>query len=257
MIEKAYIHEYGNKKLEPEHQDVIDVLEKRNIGYELFTDKKIFRNQLNIDGTTFVAGNHFVFSSIFRKYKINPPTDCYPQCLRPYLLRNVWTTTIRDLLKNMDGELQPVFVKPKSDTKLFTGFRMESASDLYLLADFPKNTELYCSQSVDWKAEYRVFVNQSKIVGIRLYDGDEQYQPDMEVIRNAVQDLENSEEKTGGYGIDFGVLSDGRTALVEWNDGYALGSYGLDKEIYTDLLLERWSEIADSLSKSGIQNKKL
>ncbi|WP_153395736.1 ATP-grasp domain-containing protein [Chryseobacterium vaccae] len=247
MIEKAYIHEYGNKKLEPEHQDVIDVLEKRNIGYELFTDKKIFRNQLNIDRTTFVAGNHFVFSSIFKKYKINPPSDCYPQCLHQYLQRNIWTTTIHELSRNIDGELAPVFVKPKSDTKLFTGFRMESVSDFYLLSEFSKNTELYCSQLVDWKAEYRVFVNNSKIVGIQLYNGDDKYKLDMEVIRNAINDLENSKEKTRGYGIDFGILSNGSTALVEWNDGYALGSYGLDKEIYTDLLLERWLEIADAI----------
>lgn len=29
-----------------------------------------------------------------------------------------------------------------------------------------------------------------------------------------------------GYGIDFGVTDDGRTLLIEVNDGYALGSYG-------------------------------
>ncbi len=71
MIEKAYIHEYGNKKLEPEHQDVIDVLEKRFINYELFTNKKILRNQLFIDHTTFIAGDHFVFSYIFKNTGCN------------------------------------------------------------------------------------------------------------------------------------------------------------------------------------------
>ncbi|MDR2237894.1 MAG: ATP-grasp domain-containing protein [Chryseobacterium sp.] len=243
MIEKAFIHEYGNKKVEPEHQDVMDVLEKRNIGYELFTDKKIFRNQLNIDKTTFMVGNHFVFSSLFKKYKIKPPCSCYPQSLKKYLQRNIWETTIHDLCKDSDRDITPVFVKPKSDTKLFTGFTIESAADLYRLSEFSKNTAIYCSPIVTWKAEYRVFVNHSKIVGMQLYDGDENEQPDMDIIRNAVNDLENSEEKTCGYGIDFGILSNGKTALVEWNDGYALGSYGLDKELYTDLLIARWSEI--------------
>ncbi|MGN7864625.1 ATP-grasp domain-containing protein [Chryseobacterium sp. 22458] len=243
MIEKAYIHEYGNKKLEPEHQDVIDVLEKRFINYELFTNKKILRNQLFIDHTTFIAGDHFVFSYIFRKYGLQPPADCYPKALQHYLKRDIRETTIRNLSNSFDGNIPYIFVKPKLKTKLFTGFTIESPLDLYRLMEFPGNTELYYSPIVDWKAEYRVFVNNSKIVGIKRYNGDEGYEPDMTVVQNAVHDLENSEECTKAYGIDFGILSTGDTALVEWNDGYALGSYGLDKEVYTDLLLARWSEI--------------
>lgn len=46
-----------------------------------------------------------------------------------------------------------------------------------------------------------------------------------------------------GYGIDFGVLADGRTALVEVNDGYGLGNYGLAKETYLDLCVARWQEL--------------
>lgn len=250
MIKKAYIHAYGNKKLEPEHQDVINVLEKRNIEYELFTDKKILRNQLSIDNTTFIAGNHFVFSYIFKKYNILSPSDCYPKSLRNYLKRNIREITIQELSNSYDEGIPSIFVKPKSKTKLFTGFTIESSLDFYRLAEFPKSTVLYCSPIVNWQAEYRVFVNHSKIVGIKRYSGDEKYELDMTIVKNAVQDLENSEEGTHAYGIDFGILSTGETALVEWNDGYALGSYGLDQEIYTDLLLERWSEIMNKISPS-------
>lgn len=250
MIKKAYIHEYGNSKLEPEHRDVMEILKKRGIECELFTDKKIFRNQLNIDDTTFIAGNHSVFSSLFKKYKVNAPTNCYPKSLTQYLQRNVWETTIRDFSRNFDGNVPHLFVKPKSDTKLFTGFIMESILDFHQLLEYPKNTELYCSSTVDWKAEYRVFVNNSKVVGIQLYSGDGQYGLNMDMVQSAVNDLSNSGEATKGYGIDFGILSNGSTALVEWNDGFALGSYGLDKEIYTDLLLERWNEILDNLFHS-------
>ncbi len=65
----------------------------------------------------------------------------------------------------------------------------------------------------------------------------------MNMVKTAIKDFENSDERTDAYGIDFGILKSGETALVEWNDGYALGSYGLDKEIYTDLILSRWEEI--------------
>lgn len=48
---------------------------------------------------------------------------------------------------------------------------------------------------------------------------------------------------TDGYGIDFGVLLNGETALVEWNDCTALGNYGLEPEAYTNLFLARWEQI--------------
>ena len=46
------------------------------------------------------------------------------------------------------------------------------------------------------------------------------------------------------YGLDFGVTADGRTLLVEANDGFALGCYGLDPVIYAEMLEARWCELA-------------
>ncbi|MGH1519817.1 ATP-grasp domain-containing protein [Chryseobacterium sp. JK1] len=250
MISKAYIHEYGNQKLEREHEDVISILESRNIPFELFTDKKVSRNLLSLDNSTFIVGNHFVFSSIFKKYKIKVPSNCYPKSLQKYLHRNVRETTVRELALNFSEDIPSIFVKPRSRTKLFTGFTVASSLDVYRLVELPKNTELYIAPVVEWKSEYRVFVNNSKVVGIKKYSGEDLYTLDMTVVENAINDLENSEEKTQGYGIDFGILSTGETALVEWNDGYALGSYGLDKEIYTDLLLARWVEILNHMFPS-------
>ncbi|MGW4531036.1 ATP-grasp domain-containing protein [Nocardia sp. NPDC004340] len=48
------------------------------------------------------------------------------------------------------------------------------------------------------------------------------------------------------YGIDFGVLSTGENALVEANDGYALGAYAITADRYTELIMRRWSELLAS-----------
>lgn len=50
--------------------------------------------------------------------------------------------------------------------------------------------------------------------------------PDPAVIKLSLADFGNA--VPSGYGIDFGVLTDGRTVLGEVNDGYALGSCGLN-----------------------------
>jgi hypothetical protein len=38
-------------------------------------------------------------------------------------------------------------------------------------------------------------------------------------------------------------LAQGDTALIELNDGFSLGSYGLDRSVYADLILARWTEL--------------
>ena len=65
----------------------------------------------------------------------------------------------------------------------------------------------------------------------------------MKEVEEAVTIFENSNEKTAGYGIDFGVLLNGETALVEWNDGMALGNYGITPNDYAELFLARWEQI--------------
>ncbi len=244
MIIKAYIHEYGNNKIEPEHSDVKTTLEERGIICELFTEKRLFRNQLKFDEQTLVVGNNPIISNVLKRLGINYINESYPESLKKYLERNIWESTIRKLLMENHGNyLINVFVKPKSKAKLFTGFVINSTTSLYKLDQISKNTDLYCSSVVEWLSEFRVFVMKGKIVGIKNYDGDSTLQLNMEIVENAINDFENSPQKTDGYGIDFGILKNGKTALVEWNDGFALGSYKLDREIYTDLIIARWEEI--------------
>lgn len=242
MIKKAYIQEYGNRKTEPEFEGVKKVLESRGIDCEFFTIKRLLRDQLQINRETFVVGDHISMSHIFKKRSTQLPSS-YPESLRKYLKRNIWETTVRKLIMNGNDDLINVFVKPKSKAKLFTGFVIQSNYDLLRLESLPKETELFCSPVVEWLSEFRVFVNQSEIVGIKNYSGKENIQLNMDTVETAIEEFENSNERTSGYGIDFGILKNGETALVEWNDGFALGSYGLEKEIYTDLILKRWEEI--------------
>jgi hypothetical protein len=139
------------------------------------------------------------------------------------------------------------FVKPKTNTKLFTGFVLESDVDFFQLLNLPGKTELYCSQVVNWISEYRIFVSSGKIVGLKNYSGEDSNNLDLNFVQNAINTLEESPEKTKAYTLDFGILSDGETTLIEWNDAFAIGSYNLNSEIYTDFLLERWKEILASI----------
>lgn len=243
MITKAYIQEYGNGKTEPEFLEVKTVLESRGVDCEFFTIKKLHRNHIQLSEETLIVGDHSAMVYIFKRLGINSFTSSYPQSLRHYLKRSVWETTVKKLMMQSHEDCLNIFVKPKSKIKLFTGFVINSQHDLLRLESFSKETALFCSSVVEWLSEFRVFVNHSEIVGIKNYSGNENLQLDMDMVKNAIKDFENSDERTKAYGIDFGILKSGETALVEWNDGFALGSYGLEKDIYTDLLINRWKEL--------------
>ncbi len=251
MINKAYIHEYGNGKLEREHLGVKNILESRGIDYELFTTKRLRRNQLKLDQSTLVVGDHPTIETVFKRLKFPYVSDSYPESLRPYLKRSISETTLGSLLnESQRGEIGSLFIKPKGKAKLFTGFVVNSNQDIYALDGLSKQTALYCSSLVEWSSEYRVFVNHSKIVGVKHYSGDPQISLNLSEVENAVADFEKSTERTAAYGVDFGVLQNGETALVEWNDGFALGGYDLDDEVYTDLIWSRWVEILKEVFKS-------
>ena len=54
-----------------------------------------------------------------------------------------------------------------------------------------------------------------------------------------------------GYGADWAVAADGRTVLVEVNDGFSLGNYGVPGHLYTALLQCRWRQL-NGLPDDGV-----
>lgn len=61
--------------------------------------------------------------------------------------------------------------------------------------------------------------------------GDESLTLDKEFVRKSVE-LLSSSCFSPCHGLDFGVLDNGETAVMEWNDGYALASYGLNPHVF-------------------------
>jgi hypothetical protein len=153
-------------------------------------------------------------------------------------------------VKSVVAQLQeerglPFFVKPMGRRKRFPGRVVESWGDLTVLAGAADATPVLCSEVVRWLSEFRAFVVHGSIVGVRHYAGDPAQIPEQTVIEEAVACFEASGEAMAGYAADFGVLESGATALIEINDGFALGAYGLDDAAYTNLIVARWCELME------------
>lgn len=170
---------------------------------------------------------------------IAPEMD-YPDELQKYLGRKVWKTKMNAV--NNHPEHWPVFVKPLED-KQFTGVAVYSTKDLIGCGIQGVNQDVYCSELVDFVAEWRCFVRYGKILSVRPYKGDWRKHYDSRVIKSAVSEFTSA---PAGYAIDFGLTSDGKTLLIEVNDGYSLGCYGLFYIDYAKLLSARWAELTET-----------
>lgn len=244
MICKAFVEEMGNRRMEPEMRDVYEELLERNVPVEVFVEKRIQRRQLPLAKDTLVVGYVQTVLGALRQLSIEPPpTNDYPTALQPFLHRRIWKSTVAQLFDWVYDGNGPIFAKPEGRKKRFTGQVFSRPDDFGYTEGASRSTPIFCSEVLEWLSEYRVFVIHGKIMGIKHYEGDPTCKIDEQAGSEAVRLLEQSGEVTAAYAVDFGVISDGRTALVEWNDGFSLGSYGLDKAIYTDLLITRWCEI--------------
>lgn len=166
-----------------------------------------------------------------------PPVD-YPPHLDWFLGRDIRETTLGEARTRTDV----FFVKPVKQ-KIFTGFVWDPADPRSRLnvAVCPDETPVLCSGLMDFKSEWRCFVKNDEIVGIKHYKGDPSRGFSMSTLERAVR--QGKGRMPAAHSLDIGVTEYGHTHLVEANEGYAIGSYGLPSLIYARFLEARWTEL--------------
>jgi len=170
----------------------------------------------------------------------NPPNLDYPAELRLFLGRTVGESTLGEVRSLfMEGGHPAKFVKPRDTQKAFTGYVIERYKDLIKTAEFDDDMPVYVQDPVSFASEWRVYVLRGEVLGIGHYHGDPLEMPTPSVVRAMVQAYDSAPV---AYGLDVG-LSRGRTQLVEVNDAYALGSYGLHHLRYVQMIEARWDEL--------------
>lgn len=168
---------------------------------------------------------------------IQPPDEIdYPHEIREYLGRNVWRSTLHTVYN--DQSMWPVFVKPVKG-KQFNGTLVTGLKDMVGLGS-QEDREIWCSDPVNFVSEWRCYVKYGKLIDCRRYKGDFKVSPNYDIILRCIEDYES---QPAGFCIDFGVTDDGKTLLIEANDGYSMGSYGLHFLDYAKIVSARWHEL--------------
>jgi hypothetical protein len=162
----------------------------------------------------------------------------YPTELEEFLNRNVWTSTLKQIITN---QTTGIFIKPL-ETKLFPGKVINSFSDLIGL-NFDEEVSIWCSDIIHIVTEWRCFVRYNNLLDVRYYKGNWDSQLDLKIVNDAILKYKN---QPAAYCLDFGVDSDGKHYLIEVNDGHSLGTYGMGAISYAKFLSARWSELTDT-----------
>lgn len=188
----------------------------------------------------------------------------YPDSLRDFLGRPITASTLGDVrrrwttgrLDGMDDLNDPIFIKPQ-EHKLFGGFVYDgSTHSRHRVVTIGDDTPVFTSPVLRFVSEYRAMLGRRDCHGfghdepgdivfdVRRYKGDWSVAPSKRVVEKAVRESSMADDRPASYCLDFGVTDAGKTLLIEMNDGFAFGHYGLDSTTYAEMLAARWYQMA-------------
>lgn len=191
---------------------------------------------------TLVHGGIYTVKRALQRLGVAEPTECGgmpPTTLLPFYRRKVWPSTMLEIRRMLDANEQ-VFVKPLHSQKAFNGHVTSGElRDLIQTAGFEDDFEVLCSEPVQFVTEYRGFVHKDELIGLRHYKGDFTRMVDASVARSVIKAWKGPVS----YSIDLGLDVHGGTSVVELNDFFALGAYGLPSVQYANAVTDRWLEM--------------
>ncbi len=170
-----------------------------------------------------------------------PENVDYPPELAGFMGRNIRLGTLEEVRRS----IHPVFVKPVQH-KAFTGFvwKNDPESRRRIVVQ-EESTPVWISDPIEIIAEYHSFILHQEILDCRLYKGDWSKAPSKSIVRKGVDAM--WKVAPAAYCLDWGVTADGETILVEMNEGYAFGGYGIHPTYHARMLSARWFEMTGGL----------
>lgn len=170
-----------------------------------------------------------------------PAMNAVPPELLKFAGREIWNSTLAEVRAHVQDEGAPLFIKPlPAQHKLFAGHVVARFRDLIETAGIAPETPVSCSETIEIAGEYRAFVHRGEIVGFKHYAGDFRVFPDFSPVEAALQSWK---ARPIACSMDWGVTNDNRTLLIEVNDAYSLGCYGLNPLLYAPMIADRWFEL--------------
>lgn len=239
-MKKIYVQLKNGLPINVDIQNAIDGFEY--LGYDVvgFTLEDVLSGKMDYraKNSPFVGsidGMSILFKNIG---KYPTPIDFPDTVLNSGLLnRTISTMKLNDFVETFKSNSKPMFVKPLQ-TKLFDGVLISKQEHLSYLRF--ENCDVLVSEPVEILSEHRVYVHNKKAVYSCNYSGDFRISPCFDYVDKLIDVYK---EQPIAYTIDVAILKDGSMTVIEFNDFWAIGSYGLYCINYSQMLLDRYCEI--------------
>jgi hypothetical protein len=224
----------------------------RELGYEIKPFNDIVKDEIR---NTDVLVAFIEDIKIFLRrngYAIPTPFNIPEEFINsPFLSnRNIEIMSFGDFKNNPK---RPIFVKPYEEVKAYfpSGVISSVGNEHLLFKGTPDDFKVMISDVVDMVTEYRCFIHKGNLVDIKHYNGDFTLFPRIDTTNNLLTYVKTSEWyaniKPMSFTIDVAVVKhqDGSysTELIELQDFWAIGHYGLDPVLYAKMLRDRWYQI--------------
>lgn len=136
---------------------------------------------------------------------------------------------------------EKLFIKPY-EIKLFTGLVLDGMQHSCLF-NLPNDTKVMVYEPFKNKivSEWRVYIHNHKMVDSKNYSDEFIITPDYNYVMNVISN--NKPKFPCTYTIDVGILENGENVIIEYNDMWAIGNYGLPNFLYLRMLRDRYFEI--------------
>lgn len=212
-------------------------MDYRLISYEEIMDKPMIWNSSIIKNNCFVGSVEFmreIFSRV-GKTDVRLPMNSDRPCE---------IITLAEAHKRVDDG-EKLFIKPL-EIKLFTGLVLDGCK-YSCLKNLPDDTKVMAYEPFKGKilTEWRIYVHNNKIVDARNYSGDFTIHPDYSFIKLKIEEFKDF---PCAYTIDWALLFErgmmgNPEVIVELNDFWGIGNYGVPNDIYLRMLMDRYFEI--------------
>jgi hypothetical protein len=185
---------------------------------------------------------------VLRHLEVEPPCIDYPEALRPFFVASDLRIVALEELRSRRAEW-PLFVKPATGNKEFTGRVFRSWHEIEELGELDAELLVFVASPVDLerKVEWRAFVIDGIVRDVRPYSAV----PNCDAPSTTMIQMFATQWTSipAGCSIDVVNLGDQREPdwrIVECNDGYGIAGYGLVRATYAELLVKRWGELTRS-----------
>ena len=160
---------------------------------------------------------------------IEIPDSCKGFLNRDY--RIVSKKYIQELSNDVTEE-NKFFIKPADTHKLFDGFVFRRFSELLKINHVPDDEKLIYSEYVNIQSEWRCFFLEDKILDMRSYRGNSLISIEFintDFVYNIWSSYKKDNNRIVSGSFDIGIdINTGKHYLIEFNDAFSLGSYGLN-----------------------------